>query len=357
MTSKTSQDSRKKREKTDRLFWADVVRVLAIFLVVLDHNNFISQNASVGNQATGYVISSVARIGVPLFVMLSGALLLTRETSYTYFFKRRIFKVLVPWISWAGIYTIWFFYTREIPSMLGDIGRLFYQTFFGQFWYLWMLWGLYFLTPILWKFLKAASSKDVLYAVILWFVFASLFPFLYHLYSPYSPISQNYIFLHLGFYILGYYFLTQKINVSRNVLLSIFFSSVLIQSTGLWYLFSLTPPMGFLNTNNSIFIVSATVALFIIIYVSLKNTIYNVKKISHKFLNFLSGASFFVFLSHGLAMEILRKFQIIFVPEQSMSILFASVFNTSVVVGSCLLLYVFLKRVPFIANLFAVTSK
>lgn len=351
--------SKKNKSSTNlqKFLWIDMIRVLAIFLVVIDHNNGFSNALSLGNQATTLFLSSFTRIGVPLFVMVSGSLLLTRETSYTSFFTRRIQRVLIPWITWSVIYSVWFFYTRDTIDSTYGIVKLFYQTFFGQFWYLWMLFGLYLLTPVLWKFIKAATSKDVLYAIGLWFAFSSLLPFGYHMFNPYASVSQAYVFLHLGYYVLGYFLLIKRIPLSKKFISSIFLVGILGQTIGLWYLYSMIPPVGFLNTNNSIFIVCATVSLFIFLYFQFKDKTYNLNKLSNRLLNFLSGASFFIFLSHGFIMEMMRRTTIFILPEYSQITFFAVLFNTAVVIGSSLLLYVLLRRLPIINTLLAATSK
>jgi surface polysaccharide O-acyltransferase-like enzyme len=78
-----------------RLLWADRARILAAFLVVAVHVNGVS------------FLGSVARIGVPLFVMLSGALVLNKKyDNEIKFLASHWMRILVPWVVWAGIYSV-----------------------------------------------------------------------------------------------------------------------------------------------------------------------------------------------------------------------------------------------------------
>src|SRR5512135_85584 len=90
------------------IYWADLIRVLAIYLVVVIH---------VSGQLTGAwgripeaqwliadLYGGIARVGVPLFFMLSGFLLLPRSESLRSFYSKRMIKIVIPFIVWSAIY-------------------------------------------------------------------------------------------------------------------------------------------------------------------------------------------------------------------------------------------------------------
>ena len=89
----------------------DLIRTMAIFFVVLIH----SMGLLNGTPETKSILVikgfySLIHVGVHLFVMLSGALLLGKEEPLNLFFKKRFHRVLIPFFSWSIIVsTIHFF--------------------------------------------------------------------------------------------------------------------------------------------------------------------------------------------------------------------------------------------------------
>ena len=88
----------------DRIFYLDEVRALAIILVILCHiiREFcqIRPSGSLGWFSVGVFIE-LGVMGVPLFLMISGSLLLNREYDLPDFLKRRFTRILIPFIFWA----------------------------------------------------------------------------------------------------------------------------------------------------------------------------------------------------------------------------------------------------------------
>src|SRR5437868_2983261 len=83
-----------------RLLWADLVRIMAIYLVLVVHSSFLSRNIdSLSSLA-------IAKICIPLYVMVSGALLLGKKETYQSFFKKRFSRLLYPWVTWTLIYLV-----------------------------------------------------------------------------------------------------------------------------------------------------------------------------------------------------------------------------------------------------------
>jgi surface polysaccharide O-acyltransferase-like enzyme len=89
----------------------DLIRVIAIIGVILLHasNDLTSQITSLPILRWWMVdiYQSVGRMGVPLFLMLSGVLLLApskKEEEISYFFKKRFIRIGLPFIFWSSIY-------------------------------------------------------------------------------------------------------------------------------------------------------------------------------------------------------------------------------------------------------------
>ena len=80
-----------------RFVWADLLRIFAIYLIIIIHLQLPLYSDT--RYPEGLIITPLIYVCVPLFFMLSGALLLGKSESYKYFFKKRLTKVIFPWIS------------------------------------------------------------------------------------------------------------------------------------------------------------------------------------------------------------------------------------------------------------------
>ncbi len=195
---------------TQYYFWADATRIFSIFLVVLLHTSagLVYQWGKISPDWwwAGNLYDSFSRVSVPLFVMLSGALLLPKTEKYNVFFHKRIKRILIPWIVWASIYVLWaiIWDGRQITSF-AELKALYIQTFLGGFWFLVMLMGLYLLTPLWRLFIQNARRSDYIYLFLMWFFLASIVPlvgiFSGHYFFATLPLSFKYS----GYFVLGYF--------------------------------------------------------------------------------------------------------------------------------------------------------
>lgn len=72
-----------------RLQYIDLLKVLSIFAIISIHAFMVWQSAEVKN-INIYAFSSIVRFGVPVFVMISGALLLNRDIELGSFLKKKV---------------------------------------------------------------------------------------------------------------------------------------------------------------------------------------------------------------------------------------------------------------------------
>lgn len=84
---------------TGRKFHLDILRILAIFLVLFNHTEaFLHPFSHVPNSLPEFgalVVSICDKVAVPLFFMISGALLLVREESIGQLLKKRVWRCVV----------------------------------------------------------------------------------------------------------------------------------------------------------------------------------------------------------------------------------------------------------------------
>lgn len=75
-------------KKKERIFYLDLLRAVAILAVIVCHVSGLYPNEIGGIFKPLIRIDTVGYIGVPIFFMLSGALLLNREYEFKSFLKR-----------------------------------------------------------------------------------------------------------------------------------------------------------------------------------------------------------------------------------------------------------------------------
>jgi surface polysaccharide O-acyltransferase-like enzyme len=156
-----------------RQAWADLCRVLAIFGVIVIHacGPTFYQYGNISDQGwlSAVLLDSLVRCSVPLFVMLSGALLLKAELKPVMLSEvaRRISRVLVPLLVWNAAYLEYVSYFTGQPinwlSMLSTPPMY-------HLWFVYMIIGIYLIMPILQIVFEAIINRRDLqiYLLALW---------------------------------------------------------------------------------------------------------------------------------------------------------------------------------------------
>ena len=150
----------------------DIVRTIAIFMVICIHSLGLVNEALTTGDEEARVTNAVMTIvygGVPLFVMLSGALLLGKEEPISAFFRKRMVRLLWPFLFWSVVVCAILYWQEDGRSLSGYATSLFTGLVTGGvhgiYWYVYMIIGLYLVTPFLRKIVHH-SDKGYLYYLI-----------------------------------------------------------------------------------------------------------------------------------------------------------------------------------------------
>lgn len=101
----------------NRIIYIDVLNIIAIIAVIALHcNGIVHGNPNTRAWNTSLIVECLCYFAVPLFCMLSGATLMNYREKYDTktFFKKRVLKVLIPFIFWAIIMFIWKIATNRL---------------------------------------------------------------------------------------------------------------------------------------------------------------------------------------------------------------------------------------------------
>ena len=134
--------------KTTNIFWVDLIRVCAIFLVILLHAAapavFEYGKTPIENWWVSNLIESATRMSVPLFFMISGYLLLQKSESISLFFSKRFKKVFIPFIIWAAFYLLFdAFYFGHKYTAFKVVSSLIQGPVYVHLWFFYALISLY----------------------------------------------------------------------------------------------------------------------------------------------------------------------------------------------------------------------
>jgi surface polysaccharide O-acyltransferase-like enzyme len=205
-----------------RVAYADLLRVLATAAVVVLHvsGGWLGQTAvGSGDWTVLVAYDSLAHWCVPMFVMLSGAFLLDPKKSVRLrdIFFKYILRVLAALLVWGVFYAILDYGLVDgrptwegVKSALGYVLRA--DTHY-HLWFLYMILGLYLVTPILRAFVRGASRGDLHWFFALTFVFYSLLPSLQWLWPERMTLPMAWadkldirlVLGYVGYYVAGYY--------------------------------------------------------------------------------------------------------------------------------------------------------
>ena len=157
-------------QQTQRHLGLDLVRIVAILAVVMIHASasfLVSYPAGSFEFSVGNLGDGISRLGVPLFVMLSGALMLDEQRNLTLkrIFTKNVKSIVILTVLWAAIYacvekviTPWMGgQPIQWDTVLPTIVEGHYHM-----WYLYMLVGLYLATPFLREIVKKKNKNLVL---------------------------------------------------------------------------------------------------------------------------------------------------------------------------------------------------
>ena len=291
------------------IHWADLIRVLAIYLVVLIHVSGQLTNAWGKVPEIQWVVANVyggvARVCVPLFFMLSGYLLLPRTESLRNFYGRRMPKIVIPFIVWSIIYI-----SVDCSGHPGLCTRdyllqyvLLKKSFF-HLWFLYSLIGIYFILPVLRLMIRPGTDKTFLwYLLVLWIIFQPVRTlmehFLHFSLNINSPMATGF----LPYFIMGYLLGDIPLTRPRLTLAAVLFTiGSLITVIGTYILTRDSGQFnGYFYDFVTIGVIPASAGAFLLLR-RLSEVGFLASPQFHSFMRWIAAGSFGVYLVHVLVL-------------------------------------------------------
>ncbi|MCM1143578.1 MAG: acyltransferase family protein [Lachnoclostridium sp.] len=103
------KDGMESLKSTDRTVYFDYLRVFAAFAMMIVHisaqNWYVADVNSFEWQMFNF-FDSIVRWGVPVFVMISGSLFLSRDIPQKKIFSKYVLRMATSFMVWSFIYTL-----------------------------------------------------------------------------------------------------------------------------------------------------------------------------------------------------------------------------------------------------------
>jgi surface polysaccharide O-acyltransferase-like enzyme len=298
--------------KTENIDWINNLRIIALYAVIVLHcsSPLIMQfgKAPVQDWWMADFLNAITRFAVPVFVMITGALLLHREYEIGSFLKKRLTRVVVPFLFWSLIYVWYSWYNEEITfgnDAWANIKQVLHLLKYGSsyhLWYVYMLIGLYFFIPVIGKFVRNASENEILYFLIVWFVVMLVTqPYLVR-FNP--SVDMHYFAGFAGYLVFGHYLAFKDFNAKhlRGWMITLFIFSVALITVGTWVL---APHPNWPGTMFYEPVNPAVVMLSASIFIIVKLTVPKVSPIIIRIRDFAGGYNYGIYLGHALVLYFL----------------------------------------------------
>ena len=154
-----------------RIDWLDWMRVCACLMVMVVHS---TEPFYLGGEGSRILTASDAfwasffdsfvRSCVPLFVIASSYLLFPLQTSTGDFFRRRLGRLLVPFVLWSLAYAL--VWGEPVDNLRVLLLNFNYAA--GHLWFVYMLAGVYLLMPLLSPWAERVGRRELLGYLGVW---------------------------------------------------------------------------------------------------------------------------------------------------------------------------------------------
>jgi surface polysaccharide O-acyltransferase-like enzyme len=202
------------KTKLPDIDWINSLKLISLLAVIILHTAAIPLeqygHVTINTWLVADFYNGLVRFAVPVFVMITGSLLLHREYELGDFLKKRLTRILTPFLFWSLVYITYSWCNEDLVFSNSDLWANVKQVLHllkngasYHLWYVYMLIGLYFFIPVISKFVRNATKREIEYFLIVWLIvmfFAQ--PYL----SRFNPQFDIHYFVgYAGYLVLGHY--------------------------------------------------------------------------------------------------------------------------------------------------------
>ena len=228
--------------------WIELARIAAALAVVVLHvSASVVELADFGSASWwwGNAVDSAVRWCVPVFVMISGALLLDarKNEPIATFYRKRAGRVLWPLVFWSLVYVVW--------NHRHDLAALRPHDFWVavargwphyHLWYLYMLACLYLFVPCLRDVVARRSRPELWWFTGLAFALAMLNDAVRFFNGNQAGLFTNWFLSYLPYFLLGHLLHTSSRKPGTGQALAALLATIVATALGCFWLGSARGP-------------------------------------------------------------------------------------------------------------------
>ena len=242
-----------RHRKSERVVWIDLIRITAAFLVIVGHVGAGEyRTVHPGTIPDSFWLFSnfvdvFGRCAVPLFLMVSGYLLLRKPNSLKHGYFKRLLKIGIPLLAWSIIYLVLaritgIDRTDEPVNLYNGIRRILTGEVVSHLWFLYAILSLYIAAPILHSYLKSASRESKIYFLLIWGCAWFVWPIVSDALATSFDIDEvnfNFYLINssVGFFVAGYFFGHMTISSRICILCMVSFFILALAITWISFIF------------------------------------------------------------------------------------------------------------------------
>lgn len=257
------------------------------------------------------VLVAIATPAVPLFFMMSGALLLSqaRTDDLSYLFRRRLPRILAPYLTWTALVLLYKVLTGNGADALTSLSRLLNNGVTIPYWFIYALVPMYLLSPMLKRMTDHLTDAQWNYMMALW-VCLTLGLSTIREFTPTAEwelaftehwtLNINAVGGYLGYFLLGAYLERWERLPSKKVLRAVIAALLALSIFGTrWDTFDKMAYSDRFTNYLTLFTMALSAAIFLLCKSCLRG-----REEKGRLLPCLAGISFGVYLIHPLAIGV-----------------------------------------------------
>ena len=222
----------------------ELLRIIAIIMVVLNHSDlFYTFYTNTYNKITFWfslLVSSVCKINVPLFMVITGILLLPKNESIKTLLKKRVLKTIIILVVFSAVIYLLecFVWQIEVFDIYSFGKKLLRAEIQESYWYLYEYVGILLMLPFLGIMARNLEKDIYQYFIIIGIILKLGVPVMNYFVNIHIPFT-SFITIDSVFYILlGYYlenYITEDklekisyVKLSVSIVFCILFTAILV---------------------------------------------------------------------------------------------------------------------------------
>lgn len=289
----------------------DIYRIILTLMVIAIHvcGDEYYRILESGNVHNIYVLTFIGKscsIAVPSFVMLSGMLMLDNSDNEK--ISKIIFKSIPKLLGLKVFSNFTLLVSLYISNVMGYyVSYTYKEALFldNAMWFLWMLMGLYIITPILINVIRNKKNEE--YLICIWFIFQYIVPIIQSfeikvvndsIFSMYFGVPK-----YMGYFLLGHYLAKYKIEIKKKIKV-LLFGSCILDVMVLSFLCTISGNLNILNQWEQLLVLFNTIIIFYVF----NTKVFAIKiKRGYKIIEYLGTNCMYIYASHFSILQFLNS--------------------------------------------------